>query len=67
MIASGAEREAMNMPIQGTSADIIKISMIEIDKMLDEGGYESTLLIFPQTQCCNSPYFWWLSRYPNIR
>lgn len=45
MIASWAEREAINMPIQGTSADIIKIAMIRIAKMLDEGEYESTMLL----------------------
>ncbi len=45
MIQSGAEREAINMPIQWTSADIIKIAMIRIQKMLDEWNYESTMLL----------------------
>jgi len=45
MISSGAEREAINMPIQWTSADIIKIAMIRIAKMLDEGNYQSTMLL----------------------
>ncbi len=45
MIQKWAEREAMNMPIQWTSADIIKIAMIRIAKMLDEGNYESTMLL----------------------
>jgi len=45
MISSGAEREAINMPIQWTSADIIKIAMIRIAKMLDEGKYQSTMLL----------------------
>jgi len=45
MIQKWAEREAMNMPIQGTSADIIKLAMIEIATMLEEGNYKSTMLL----------------------
>jgi len=35
MIRKGAERMAVNAPIQGSNADIIKLAMIEIKKMLD--------------------------------
>jgi DNA polymerase-1 len=36
MLRAGAERVAINMPIQGSEADLIKLAMIEIQKHLDE-------------------------------
>ncbi len=45
MVQKWAEREAMNMPIQGTSADIIKLAMLEISKMLKDWWYKSTMLL----------------------
>ncbi len=45
MIQKWAEREAINMPIQGTSADIIKLAMIEISTMLKQWWYKSTMLL----------------------
>lgn len=45
MIRAGAEREAINMPIQGTAADVIKLAMIEIADFLRTGSYKSRMLL----------------------
>lgn len=42
---SFAERTAMNTPIQGTAADIIKKAMIDLRKRLDEEKLEATMLM----------------------
>lgn len=39
------ERTAMNHPMQGTAADIIKLAMIEVHKQLEAKGFESKLLL----------------------
>ncbi len=39
------ERVAMNMPIQGTAADIIKIAMVHVDRALREGGFKARLVL----------------------
>ena len=39
------ERIAMNSPIQGTAADIIKIAMIHVNDKLREGNYKSRLVL----------------------
>jgi len=45
MVRSGAERNAVNAPIQGSAADIIKIAMINIYNKLQEGNYKSKMLL----------------------
>jgi DNA polymerase-1 len=44
-IRSSGERMAVNMPIQGTSADIIKISMINIQESIKKLGLETKMII----------------------
>ena len=44
-IRSGAERIALNTPIQGTAADLIKLAMIKVDKALRENYPEAKLLL----------------------
>src|SRR6185503_5298619 len=40
-----AERTAVNSPLQGTAADLIKLAMIRIDHALTEAGYQAALLL----------------------
>jgi len=44
-IRSGAERIALNTPIQGTAADLIKLAMIRVEKCLNEHYPEAELLL----------------------
>ncbi|EYT95816.1 DNA polymerase I [Enterococcus mundtii] len=44
-IRSFAERTAINTPIQGSAADILKIAMIELDKRLKESDLQATILL----------------------
>jgi DNA polymerase-1 len=44
-LRSAAERVAVNTPIQGTAADLIKIAMIRVDRRLSADGYRSRMLL----------------------
>jgi DNA polymerase-1 len=42
---SFAERMALNTPIQGTAADIIKLAMLRISNIIDQGGFQAAMLL----------------------
>jgi DNA polymerase-1 len=44
-IRKAAEREAINMPIQGTASDIVKMAMLKVDEEFKRAGLESRLLM----------------------
>lgn len=45
LVRSFGERAALNAPIQGTAADIIKIAMVNTRRALIEGGFEARLVL----------------------
>ena len=60
MIVAAGERIAMNMPIQGTAADIIKIAMVRVFDRLKKDGLGAKLIMqvhdeliieAPETEC----------------
>lgn len=44
-VRESAERAALNAPIQGSAADIIKVAMINVDKALKTSGLRSRMLL----------------------
>mgnify|MGYP000323021294 FL=1 len=44
-IRENARRAALNAPIQGTAADIMKLAMIQIDQRMQEGNFKSRMLL----------------------
>lgn len=45
MVRQFGSRAALNMPIQGTAADIMKLAMIEVNKKLEEKGMEAKIVL----------------------
>lgn len=45
MVRKSGERMAINTPIQGTAADIIKMAMIKIDEIFEKEKFESKLIL----------------------
>ncbi len=44
-VRSAAERLAMNSPIQGTAADLLKLAMIKVHRALDDGNFQTKMLL----------------------
>jgi DNA polymerase-1 len=44
-VRGNAERAAINTPIQGSAADMIKLAMIRVQEILTGGGYQSRMLL----------------------
>ena len=44
-VASTAERLAMNSPIQGTAADMLKLAMIRVHQALRSGGFKTKMIL----------------------
>lgn len=44
-VRSFAERVAINMPIQGTQADMIKLAMVHLDKLLESNNLKARMLL----------------------
>ncbi len=45
MLVAAAERAAVNLPVQGTAADLMKIAMIKVQEAIDTGRVEATMLL----------------------
>ena len=44
-LRAGAERQAINAPMQGTAADLIKLAMLAVQKALDDEGKATRMVM----------------------
>ncbi len=44
-VRSGAENVAVNSPVQGSAADLIKLAMIAVDQQLQQGDWQTKMLL----------------------
>jgi DNA polymerase-1 len=44
-VRQAGERQAMNAGIQGLAADIFKVALVRLDHALDEGGFDSRIIL----------------------
>jgi DNA polymerase-1 len=44
-LRQATEREAINMPVQGTAAETLKLAMLGVDRRMTEEGFKSNLLL----------------------
>lgn len=58
LIKAWAEREAINMPIQWTSADVIKIAMIKIHDFLKKNNLKSKMIMQVHDELVFDTFFW---------
>ena len=58
IIRKAAEREAMNMPIQWTSADIIKLAMIEVAEFIKTQNLQSKMIMQVHDELVFDAYPW---------
>ena len=45
MLRSQAENMAVNTPIQGSAADILKVAMVRVARRLKDGGFETRMIL----------------------
>ncbi len=45
MLVASAERMAVNMPVQGTQADLLKMAMIDVDRWIRENNFDVKMLL----------------------